>query len=140
MNTKGLYSISDLAHEFDISSRTIRFYEEKGLLAPLRTKGNQRRYSSKDRIRLQWIIRGKRFGYSLDETAKILGIADMDADAAEQIRMALAYGEIKLKEIDDRIAELKILQCDMLSIKDKLLKRLCEIESHSPSGEHPQSD
>ena len=65
MDTEITFSISELAQEFDISSRTIRFYEEKGLIAPRRTKGNQRRYTAKDRFRLKWIIRGKRFGYSL---------------------------------------------------------------------------
>lgn len=129
MDTEVTFSISELAQEFDISSRTIRFYEEKGLIAPRRTKGNQRRYTANDRFRLKWIIRGKRFGYSLAEIAKILGLTDMTGNAAEQIKMALAYGEIKLNEIDDRIAELKILQQDMLVIKEKLLKRLHEIEA-----------
>ena len=129
MDTEITFSISELAQEFDISSRTIRFYEEKGLIAPRRTKGNQRRYTANDRFRLKWIIRGKRFGYSLAEIAKILGLTDMTGNAAEQIKMALAYGEIKLNEIDDRIAELKILQQDMLVIKEKLLKRLHEIEA-----------
>ena len=136
MDTEITFSISELAQEFDISSRTIRFYEEKGLIAPRRTKGNQRRYTAKDRFRLKWIIRGKRFGYSLAEIAKILGLTDMTGNAAEQIKMALAYGEIKLNEIDDRIAELKILQQDMLVIKQKLLKRLHEIEaSEVPTDE-----
>lgn len=129
MDTEVTFSISELAQEFDISSRTIRFYEEKGLIAPRRTKGNQRRYTANDRFRLKWIIRGKRFGYSLAEIAKILGLTDMTGNAAEQIKMALAYGEIKLNEIDDRIAELKILQQDMLVVKEKLLKRLHEIEA-----------
>lgn len=123
------YSISELAREFDISRRTIRFYEEKGLLTPRRTKGNQRRYTGRDCFRLKWIIRGKRFGYSLAEIAKIIGLTEISTDATEQIKMALAYGEMKLKEIEDRIAELKILQYDMLSIKEKLLKRLHDMES-----------
>ena len=71
---KTTYSISDLASEFNITRRSIRFYEEKGPILPVRTAGNQRRYNKKDRIRLQLILRGKRFGYSLDEIAKMIGL------------------------------------------------------------------
>ena len=61
------FSISQLAQEFNISTRTIRFYEEKGLLLPLRKKGGQRSFNKKDRTRLKLILRGKHFGLSLDE-------------------------------------------------------------------------
>jgi len=61
-----IYSISELADELDISTRAIRFYEEKGLISPKRTKGNHRIYSKRDRTRLKLILRGKRLGYSLD--------------------------------------------------------------------------
>jgi DNA-binding transcriptional MerR regulator len=67
--SKAIYSISDLSSEFGITNRSIRFYEEKGLIQPDRTTGNQRRYSPKDRVRLKLILRGKRFGYTLDEIA-----------------------------------------------------------------------
>lgn len=127
------FSISDLASEFDISSRTIRFYEEKGLLCPQRTKGNQRRYSRKDRFRLKWILRGKRFGYSLDEIAKMLGMTETDMDVADQIRTTLAYGQKKLVEIEDQINELKILQQDMLALKQKMRKRLADLENDAHS-------
>jgi DNA-binding transcriptional MerR regulator len=64
---KTTYSISDISADLSITHRAIRFYEEKGLIQPHRTVGNQRRYTKKDRIRLKLILRGKRFGYSLDE-------------------------------------------------------------------------
>ena len=129
------FLISDLTREFDISSRTIRFYEEKGLLKPQRTRGNQRRYSLQDRFRLKWILRGKRFGYSLDEISKMLGMTDTQMDAAQQIRTTLAYGEIKLQEIDDRIQELIIMKNEMLSLKEKLRQRLAELNPESNSEE-----
>ena len=71
------WSISDLAAEFDVTPRTIRFYEEKGLIAPRRSKGNQRIYAKRDRARLKLILRGKRFGYSLDEIAEMMGMNDI---------------------------------------------------------------
>ena len=122
------YTISDLATEFEISSRTIRFYEEKGLISPDRTKGNQRKYSRRDRARLKLILRGKRFGYSLDEIAEMIGMTDVDMSEAEQIEKSLAYGEKKLVEIREHIRELEFLEEDILSVKEKLLKTLAKLK------------
>jgi DNA-binding transcriptional MerR regulator len=122
------FSISDLTREFDISARSIRFYEEKGLISPQRTRGNQRRYTPSDRYRLKWILRGKRFGYSLDEISRMLGLVDAEAKAADQIRTILAYGEKKLKDIENHIEELHLMRSEILDLKDKLLKRLNELE------------
>jgi DNA-binding transcriptional MerR regulator len=124
---KETYSISDLASEFDVSSRTIRYYEEKGLLSPHRTRGNQRRYNLWDRFRLKWILRGRRFGYSLDEIAKMLGLTDTGMSAVQQIETTLAYGEKKLTEIEDRIQELKTMQCEIKELKQRLQRRLAEL-------------
>ncbi len=129
------YSISELAREFDISSRTIRFYEEKGLLSPRRSKGNQRIYDQRDRARLKLILRGKRFGYSLDEISRMIGMNDIDMDEVEQIRTTLQYGEKKLGEIEDRIHELKILRREILNIKQKLLRRLEVLQGEKPRQE-----
>jgi len=122
------YTISDLAAEFEISSRTIRFYEEKGLISPERTKGNQRRYSRRDRARLKLILRGKHFGYSLDEIAEMIGMTDVNMSEAEQIEKSLAYGEKKLAEIRAQIRELEFLEEDILSVKEKLLKSLAKFK------------
>ena len=132
-----IYTMADLTREFDISSRSIRFYEEKGLISPQRTKGNQRRYCAKDRFRLKWILRGKRFGYSLSEIAEMLELTETTKGKADQIRTTLAFGEKKLLDIDNRIDELKIMKMEMLALKDKLIKRLSELESqpqNTPDG------
>ncbi len=60
------YGIRDLAREFGVTTRTIRFYEYKGLLAPVR-QGQRRIYAPRDRVRLKLIMRGKRLGFSLEE-------------------------------------------------------------------------
>ncbi|MBI5250271.1 MAG: MerR family DNA-binding transcriptional regulator [Desulfomonile tiedjei] len=122
------YSISDLASEFEISPRSIRFYEEKGLISPSRTGGNQRIYDKRDRARLKLILRGKRFGYSLEEIAEMIGMTDAEIGEVDQIEASLAYGEKKLREIRDRIEELRFLERDLVSVKHKLLKRLDELE------------
>jgi len=122
------YSISDLADELDISTRAIRFYEEKGLILPKRTRGNHRVYRKRDRARLKLILRGKRLGYSLDEIAEMIGMAEFDMDEIDQLKKSLAYGKKKLKEIDERMEELHILKQDLLAVQEKIVNRLAEIE------------
>jgi DNA-binding transcriptional MerR regulator len=94
--TKEFYSISDLAAELEISPPTIRFYEEKGLISPQRTSGNQRKYSKRDRARLKLILRGKRFGASLDQIAEMIGHADAEITEPQQIDKSLFYLDEKL--------------------------------------------
>ena len=124
----GVYTISDLATEFDISSRTIRFYEEKGLISPQRTKGNQRIYDKRDRARLKLILRGKRFGYSLDEIAEMIGMTNLNMSEVEQIEKNLDFAKKKLAEVRERIKGLELLEEDLLSVKAKLFNRLEELE------------
>ena len=121
------FSISELARELHISPRTIRFYEEKRLISPQRTKGNQRIYSRRDRARLKLILRGKRFGYSLDEIAEMIGMTDVDMNEVAQIEKSLVYGEKKLREIRNRIEDLHLLELDLLNVKAKLVQRLADL-------------
>ncbi len=125
---KTTFSISELADELDISTRAIRFYEEKGLILPDRTQGNHRIYRRRDRARLKLILRGKRLGYSLDEIAEMIGMAEFDMDEVEQLKKGLAYGKKKLREIDRHMEELQILKQDLLAVQQKITKRLEEIE------------
>jgi len=67
------FSISDLSQEFGVTARTMRHYEEKGLLSPER-RGQHRIYHGGDRVRLQLILRGKRIGFSLDEISEIIAL------------------------------------------------------------------
>jgi DNA-binding transcriptional MerR regulator len=122
------YSISDLAKEFNISPRSIRFYEEKGLIAPQRTSGNQRVYTKRDRARLKLILRGKRFNYSLEEIAEMIGMTMDHMEEVQQIEKSLVYGDVKLKELRKRIEELEVLERELLSVREKLLKRLAELK------------
>ncbi len=130
-NEKG-FSISRLAAELDISPRSIRFYEEKGLLSPKRTSGNQRVYDKRDRARLKLILRGKRFGYSLNQIAEMIGMTSIEMNEVDQIETSLAYGEKKLDEIRERQEELQLLEQDILAVRNKLLKRLAELNKEAP--------
>ncbi|MCP4327352.1 MAG: MerR family DNA-binding transcriptional regulator [Alphaproteobacteria bacterium] len=79
------FSITDLAKEFDITTRTIRFYEDEGLLAPER-RGQARVYKARDRVRLKLILRGKRLGFSLKEIAEIIDLYDSEPGEVGQLR------------------------------------------------------
>ena len=127
---KKTYTISELAKEFDISTRTIRYYEEVGLLSPKRTSGNQRIFTRKDRAKLKLILRGKRLGFSLEEIKEMIEMYDV-AGEPEQIRLTLKYGDKKLKEIEEKIKELELLKEGLLNIREILIKRLEELESGS---------
>ena len=126
------FSISELADELDISTRAIRFYEEKGLISPQRTKGNHRIYDKRDRARLKLILRGKRLGYSLDEISEMIGMADFDMDEEKQLKRTYSYGKKKLKEINSRMEELEILKQDLLTVQEKVLRRLKELNMVPP--------
>ncbi len=125
------YTISQIADQLDISTRTIRFYEEKGLIKPNRTRGNQRVYTPQNKARLKLILRGKRFGFSLDEIAEMIGMADNRVEETDQIEKSLAFGDAKLKEIQERKKELVLLEQDILATREKLIKRKIELEQQN---------
>jgi DNA-binding transcriptional MerR regulator len=85
---RAAYSIGDLAEEFGVTARALRFYEDEGLLAP-RRHGLSRIYSKRDRARLAWILRGKRVGFSLAEIREMLDLYDRNDGRKEQRRFAL---------------------------------------------------
>jgi DNA-binding transcriptional MerR regulator len=127
------YTISDLADELDITPRTIRFYEEKGLVNPRRSSRNHRLYSHSDRARLKLVLRGRRLGYTLEEIAEMIGPADDSLDEVGQIERRLAYGERTLQEIARRQAELEEIKRDLQMVKLKLQARLRQHKRESES-------
>ncbi|MBT2686186.1 MerR family DNA-binding transcriptional regulator [Bacillus sp. ISL-37] len=100
-------SISNLAEKFGITTRTIRYYEELGLLKPSRTEGGRRMYSSSDVAKLKLVLRGKRFGFSLEEIKEMVLLFDEDRSGDKQLKRTIKYGEEKLAEVNERIAELE---------------------------------
>lgn len=124
---KDTYTISELASELDISPSSIRFYEDKGLLLPQRSTGNQRIYTHRDRGRLKLILRGKRFGATLDEIAEMVGRADADVNEKKQIETSLFYLEKKLTELENHKKELKLFERDLAELRKKLSERLHQL-------------
>ena len=82
------FTITDLAQEFDITTRAIRFYEDQGLLSPQR-KGQQRIYAPRDRTRLKLILRGKRLGFSLSEVGEMIELYDTESGESGQLNLFL---------------------------------------------------
>ncbi len=82
------YGIADLAKEFDVTTRTLRFYEDEGLITPAR-QGQRRIFSPRDRVRLKLILRGKRLGFSIGEIREIVNLYDAPPGELGQIRFFL---------------------------------------------------
>jgi DNA-binding transcriptional MerR regulator len=110
------WSIADLAAEYDVTLRTIRFYEDRGLLTPER-RGTARVYHPRDRVRLGLILRGKRLGFSLDQIATIVDM--YDAEPGEEGQLIYL-----LEQIGHRRAELEQRRRDI----DETLQELAEVE------------
>src|ERR1043165_6277253 len=113
-NARGrdVFTIRDLAREFAISARTLRFYEEKGLVNPKR-RGEQRLYSRRDRARLAYVLAGKQVGFSLEEVREMLDLYDLGDGQVTQLKVALTKFDERIErlerqksEIDHVIAEL----------------------------------
>ncbi|WP_295800798.1 MerR family DNA-binding transcriptional regulator [uncultured Microbulbifer sp.] len=96
--TADSYSISELAQEFGITTRTIRFYEDKGLLTPQR-RGQTRVYTPEDRVRLKLILRGKRLGFSLDESREIIDMYDPAHGNVDQLNRLLDRIDAKRQQL-----------------------------------------
>ncbi len=103
------YSISDLAQEFDLTTRAIRFYEDMGLLQPNRqgAGGRTRVYSPRDRTRLRLILRGKRLGLSLVEAKEIIDLYDSPRDTSVQLTRFLEVLGKHRQQMEERLEDLQ---------------------------------
>jgi DNA-binding transcriptional MerR regulator len=118
-----LYSIGDLAAEFAISTRTIRFYEIKGLIAPRRV-GSNRVYSKRDRARLILILRGKRLGFSLEEVAEYLNLYDADPDQIAQTRLLLQKVERAMADLEQKREDIEKTLAELGEIRELSIRQL----------------
>lgn len=128
MKTAKSCSIAELAEEFGITTRTIRYYEELGLLEPERTEGGQRIFSSKERGRLKLIFRGKRYGFQLDEIREMIQLFDLDRTGRKQLERTIEYGKGKMEEVTGRIEELIQIRSEMEQLIEEFQNKLNELE------------
>ncbi|WP_163833892.1 MerR family transcriptional regulator [Spartinivicinus ruber] len=117
------YSISELAKEFSITTRTIRFYEDKGLLTPVR-QGQTRVYSSKDRVHLKLILRGKRLGFSLDECQELIEMYTPGTSNIKQIQALLDKIAVKRQQLNQQLKDIAALQQELDTAEQRCLDAL----------------
>src|SRR3954463_5705296 len=103
------YTIGDLAKEFDLTTRAMRFYEDMGLLQPQRTGpgGRNRIYSARDRTRLKLTLRAKRLGLSLSEAKEIIDMYDSPRDTGPELRNFLAILAEHRRQLEEQMADLQ---------------------------------
>ncbi|MEE1672915.1 MerR family DNA-binding transcriptional regulator [Agarivorans aestuarii] len=113
VNNPTPYSISDLAQEFTISTRSIRFYEDQGLLQPVRD-GTKRLYSKHDKLRLKLILRGKRLGFSLKEIKELFDLYDAKLSSSKEVEGLI--GSIKQRKLS-LLQQLEDIQVVLMELK-----------------------
>lgn len=109
MAAPSTYTISELAREFDLTTRAIRFYEDMGLLQPERSGpgGRNRIYTTRDRTRLKLTLRAKRLGLSLTEARELIDMYDSPRDTGPQLRKFLAILAQHRAQLEEQLAELQ---------------------------------
>ncbi|HIX62105.1 MAG TPA: MerR family DNA-binding transcriptional regulator [Candidatus Halomonas stercoripullorum] len=121
------YAIGELARMFEVTPRTIRFYEQEGLLAPER-RGQTRIYHEKDRVRLKLTLRGKRLGFSLAEIREVIEMYDALPDGnARQLRRLLEILAEKRSNMERQLEDIRVMQSELDDVEAQareVLKRL----------------
>ena len=107
-----LHTIGELSQEFSLSPRTIRFYEDQGLLSPERA-GTQRVYAKRDRARLKLILRGKRLGFSLADIREFLDLYDADRSKRRQMAMTLQRTRSRIAALEQQLADITLTLAEL---------------------------
>jgi DNA-binding transcriptional MerR regulator len=117
------FSISDLAREFDVTPRAIRFYEDQGLLAP-RREGQKRIYTPRDRTRLKLTLRGKRLGLTLSEIRELIDMYEPGRDERPQLERFLAVLEAHKASLVQQREDIEAQLSELQAFEKKVKKRL----------------
>jgi len=120
---RGEFSISDLAREFDVTPRAIRFYEDQGLLAP-RRDGQRRIYTPRDRTRLKLTLRGKRLGLSLSEIRELIDMYEPGRDERPQLERFLGVLETHKASLLQQRADLEAQLSELQAFERRVKKQL----------------
>ncbi len=127
------YSIADLAREFGVTTRAIRFYEDQGMLSPLRD-GQRRIYRLRDRTRLKLILRGKRLGFPLADVGKIIDLYDAPRGEDAQLHRLLAKIAERRHELEAKREDIEASLHDLDAVADNCRFRLQELEGKRGGG------
>ncbi len=135
MSNKITYTIGELAKQFDMTTRSIRFYEDEGLLSPKR-QGQHRIYTNKDRVRLKLVLRGKRLGFSLAETRRLFELYDADNSSAAQLEKVLELIAEKKMSLRQQMEDINVLLTELTGLEQRCRDELNAIK---PSAKAVQS-
>ncbi len=127
MNSKATYTISDLSKHFDLTPRTIRYYESEGLLNPVRDNG-KRIYRERDLVRLKLILRGKRLGFSLAEIKTTMELYDTQPNESAQLRFVLETIEAHKNELEQKQVDIENTLAEMESVASSVQEKLDSLE------------
>ncbi|BCA92127.1 MULTISPECIES: MerR family transcriptional regulator [Halomonadaceae] len=127
------YSISELASEFDVTTRSIRFYEDQKLLHPTR-RGQTRIYSSQDRVRLKLTLRGKRLGFSLAEIRELFELWDETRSGSEkQLQLMLSKISERKAALEQQMKDITMVQLELESAEIRCRQALEELNEKHPA-------
>ena len=121
--TDTFFTVNELARDLSVTPRTIRFYEDKGLIIPRRA-GTMRVYTRRDRARMVLILRGKRLGFSLREIKDYLDLYDIDPSQSEQIRLLLKQVQDRLEMLEEQRIALEETVTELREIEAQALSAL----------------
>ncbi|MCF6302658.1 MAG: MerR family DNA-binding transcriptional regulator [Devosiaceae bacterium] len=122
-HNQNLFSITELARELSISTRTIRFYESKGLISPDRVGGN-RIFQNRDRVRLLLILRGKRLGFTLKDISEYLALYDADETRVSQVELLQNKVDQRLKKLNGQLHDLQTTIEELQQMRAQTAERL----------------
>ncbi len=122
------FSIGELAREFGVTTRTIRYYEDEGLLSPAR-RGQTRVYRPRERVRLRLILRGKRLGFSIAEIREILDMYESEPGEAGQLRHLMARIAERRAVLQRQRADIDRMLADMTEIEARCEQALAALKS-----------
>jgi DNA-binding transcriptional MerR regulator len=120
------YTITELTREFDISTRTLRFYEDEGLINPVR-RGRTRLFRPADRHLVRQIMRGKRLGFSINEIREIIQIYKEPPGAVGQLKLMIARIEEKREELRQKRRDLEDTLAELDQAEEACVERLAEL-------------
>ena len=125
------YGIAELAREFDVTTRTIRFYEAEGLIAPKR-QGQRRIFAPRDRVRLRLILRGKRLGFSLGEIREIIDLYDRAPGELGQLRFFIGKIRERRAELERQKSDIADALHELADVEARCVEQLRRLERKRP--------
>jgi DNA-binding transcriptional MerR regulator len=128
--SKQSFSIGELAKSMDITPRSIRFYEEQGLLSPTRV-GQNRIYMKKDQVRLKLILRGKRLGFSLAETKTLFDLYDSHQNSKVQLEAMLKMTDEKRAHMQQQLEDIEMLKAELADVEARCKEELNALTLHT---------